>query len=1103
MSRRTLFVALSLCLFTCVAFAQVGQFLEAPQFTAGTNPQGVAVGDFNNDGNPDFVVANEGSNNVSVLLGNGDGTFQAAKNYATGSTPQSIVVGDFNGDGKLDIAVTNSGSNTISVLLGNGNGTFAAAVNYATGVQPQGIAAGAFTSSGNLDLVVTNAHDGTMGVFINNGNGTFKSQVTYNTGFNPYSVAVGDLNGDGILDIAVANANNNDVISVFLGNGSGGVGNGTFGNQLQYPTGNTPVSIAVGDVNNDGKPDIVVADEGGNTVSVMLNSGSGSFPTHVEYNTAAFPTGVLLGQFLNNNGNLDIAVTAGNGNTVSILLNNGDGTFQTQTNFGAGDIPSGIAAADFNNSGTLDLVVADSGSNAASVLFGNGDGTFQTRIDYPAGQNPYAVATGDFNGDGKPDLAVVNSNCANGCSPSTVSILLGNGDGTFEAPTQFTTGTNTDPFAVATADLRGIGKLDLVTADYGSAQVSIMLGNGDGTFAAPVFYAVGSQPASVAIGDFNGDGKPDLAVTNFLSNNVSILLSNGDGTFKPAVNYTTGLGPTAVAIADFNGDKNLDLVVVNETSNNENENSVSILLGNGDGTFKAGVPYLIGTGGNPLSVATGDFNGDGFIDLAVADYLTQKVSVLLGNGDGTFQAVKFYATGANPSSVVSGDFNGDGKIDLALTSVPLNPSPGNLVSLLLGNGDGTFQSPKLFGTGSQAYSAVVGDFDQGGALDLAVANGMSNSVSVLLNTQGTLIGLTSSGSPSFYGQSVTFNATVAASVKSLVAPTGTVTFMNGSTVLGSGTLTDGAVSVTTSVLPTGTDTVSATYSGDSNFQAHTVSIIQTVQAPSGTTTALSSNSNSGAPTLTLTATVTSTAGTPAGTVNFMDGSSQLGSAPLNGSAIATYTTSALTDGMHSITAVYMGDTTFAGSTSNAQNISADFSLSASPLTPSSVAPGSSTTSTVTVTPMNGFNAAGVTFTCSVSPTVSPAASCSVGAITVANGAGSATLTVTTTGPTAALVPASGSRLSGMMLAFGLMIPALLLGARARGAEQARKMLACVAILLVLGGCLFQAACGGSNGNSGNKTGNSGTPAGSYSVSVTGTANGTSHPLGTALTFSVQ
>ena len=718
-----------------------------------------------------------------------------------------------------------------------------------------------------------------------------------------------------------------------------------------------------------------------------------------------------------------------------------------------------------------------------------------------------------------------------------------------------------------------------------------MLGNGDGTFQTHVDYAVGSEPTSVVIADFNGDGKLDLAVSNFHSNTVSILLGNGNGTFKAAVGYSTGNGPISVGVGDFNGDHKLDLVVVNETDNN-----VSVFLANGDGTFQPQVAYPTGVGGNPLSVTVGDFNGDHNLDLAVADFHTQQVSVLLGNGDGTFQAVHAYATGANPSAVVIGDFNGDGKLDLALSSVPLGSAPGNLVSLLLGNGDGTFAAPAIFGTGSQAYSLVVGDFNGSGTPDLAVANGVSNTVSVLLNTQGTKIAVLSSSNPSVYGQQVTFTTTVAASVSQSSAPTGTVTLKSGNKILGSGVLVAGSFSASTTSLPTGASTIYSVYSGDAHFQAHTVTVPQTVQA-AGTSTALSSSANSsgegqpvtfmatvspsatGAPTgtvtffdgttllgssalngngvggftistlglgthnitasyggdtnfnsstspvlsqlvqvaqkgssttllspssnsgeLVLTATVTpGTPGAPTGTVNFMDGTTQLGSAALNVSGVASFSTWTLTAGSHHLTASYSGDANFNPSTSSTVAITADFSIANSALTPSTVTPGQSATTSITITPSDGFNSSGVTFTCSISPASSDAPACSVGSISVANGVGTATETVKTFGATSAVAQSISKTLSGRLLAFGLLIPAILLGTSGLGVQQRRKLRSFGAVVVILGGCFVQAACGGGTGTTSNGGGPTGTPAGAYTVTITGTSNGMQHSTSVTLT----
>jgi len=339
---------------------------------------------------------------------------------------------------------------------------------------------------------------------------------------------------------------------------------------------------------------------------------------------------------------------------------------------------------------------------------------------FGAGTDPDSVAVGDFNGDGKLDLAVANEGSNN------VRIFLGNGDGTFQAAVDYGAGSNPD--SVVVGDFRGAGKLDLVVANDGSNNVSILLGNGDGTFQAAVNYGVGSAPASVAVGDFNGDGKLDLAVANELGNNVSILLGNGDGTFQAAVSYGAGMTLFAVAAGDFNGDGKLDLAVADAVSD-----YVSVLLGNGDGTFKTAAQYVAGL--EPFSVAVADFNGDGKLDLAVSNYEGASVSILLGNGNGTFKAAVNYGTGTTPGSVAVGDFNGDGKLDLVVGGA--DSDNVNVVSVLLGNGDGTFQAAVNYGAGAGQTSVAVGDFNGDGRLDLAFP------ASLLLQTPLALLSSTS------------------------------------------------------------------------------------------------------------------------------------------------------------------------------------------------------------------------------------------------------------------------------------------------------------------------------------------------------------------------
>jgi hypothetical protein len=350
-------------------------------------------------------------------------------------------------------------------------------------------------------------------------------------------------------------------------------------------------------------------------------------------------------------------------------------SFAAAVNYVVGTNPMSVTVADFNGDGKPDLAVANWGDNTVSVLLGKGDGTFQEAVNCAAGTGPLWVTVGDFNGDGKPDLAVANI--------AGVSVLLGNGDGTFQPAANYPAGIG--PRSITVGDFDGDGKLDLAVTNGTPAMyenVSVLLGNGDGTFQPPAIYTADHDATSVTVGDFNGDGYLDLAVTNQVSHDVSVLLGYGDGTFQPPANNYAGFYPYSVTVGDLNGDGKLDLAVTDQYYGN-----VDVLLGKGDGTFQDAVNYAAGT--SPFSVAVGDFNGDGKPDLAVTN--DAGVSVLLGKGDGTFQAAVNYVVGTNPMSVTVADFNGDGKPDLAVASgagvsVLLNTTQTPITELLIPSG---------------------------------------------------------------------------------------------------------------------------------------------------------------------------------------------------------------------------------------------------------------------------------------------------------------------------------------------------------------------------------------------------------------------------------
>jgi hypothetical protein len=384
--------------------------------------------------------------------------------------------------------------------------------------------------------------------------------------------------------------------------------------------------------------------------------------------------------------------------------------------------------------GTLGLNLVDDGTIrdlAGNPLQSNSTtaGSFKPAMVFGPGPQPKAIVVADMNGDGIPDL--IESNPLG----ETIGVMLGNGDGTFKAPVTISTGTNS-PYALAVADMNGDGNLDVIVANPHQNSIGILLGNGDGTLKAETTFAVGNFPISVATADFNGDGKLDVVAVNSQSSpgSVSVLLGNGDGTLQAQRTSAVGTSPRSVSISDLNGDGTPDLVVANYGA------GISVLLGNGNGTFLPQHTFSAGSG--PYSVTTADVNGDGIPDVITANTTYGQLQVLLGNGDGSFRSPIVIGTNGFPKSVIVTDVNGDGLPDLVVAN-PDAIAGGGDVGVLLGNGNGTFKTEQPNNNYSYPSVVAAADLNGDGRPDIVSNGGRNTTATVLLgNGVGNLTGQT-------------------------------------------------------------------------------------------------------------------------------------------------------------------------------------------------------------------------------------------------------------------------------------------------------------------------------------------------------------------------
>jgi Bacterial Ig-like domain (group 3)/FG-GAP-like repeat len=1076
------------------------------QFPAGCvdSTEGITSGPFVNMGtgkNGNVLGASFGEGSAVLTAGmKPDGTVTTPVSNTTAQPPFSIVSGDLNKDGNQDIVSINTDGLTGSatVFLGNADGSYQPGATIALPTEEVDFAVlDDIDGDGNLDLIV-NTGNNALSVFLGKGDGTFKPiQTVAPAGASIFftdTFISADVNGDHKKDIVTSEG------QVFLGAGDG----------LTFTLVPTPAfprivtasneyapGIVAADFNKDGKMDLVTDD--GQTIRAYRGAGDGTFTAGPAYSTIG-NRGLIVATDIDGDGNLDLVSGFGSHglyggddflpNITYALMGNGDGTFQ-----GAPELPikyTGTNLLDLNNDGRPDMVGLITGptQNTLTTFLTGSNG-----IPNGVGVDSYALGAFNTNSSTIPGLLYLTA------SPQvqTFNLALGVGDGSFQAPTAFPVPTlvptgndiNESLTGLRTGDFNHDGKLDIAYSFSDQASdtqifyegFAVQLGNGDGTFQAPKITltfqsATAPQvfPSNMlsGIADVNNDNFPDvfMIVPNGISNGelgeqVQLFVGNGDGTFKapntlaltPNIRPSTpdGLFGSPFAFADLNGDGNVDLVASGSSADGTTP-QLAIALGNGDGTFKPPTILVFQGFGFPSGPALANFTGGGKLDLYV-DGAGEGggLGIFPGNGDGTFQTIS----------------NGDGTV-----------SPPQQIVLSVGGG------------------AVSVDLNKDGVPDLIAGN------VVLLNESGaiqpgpaaTTTAVTSSLNPSTSGTSVTFTGMVTSTTAGTI--TGSVTFFDGATSLGTGTLAAGAATLTTSLLTSGSHSITAQYGGDTNFATSTSPVLtQTVnagtKASTATMAASSLNPSTTGTAVTFTATVSSTtAGTITGMVTFLDGATSLGTGTLAG-GVATFATSTLAAGSHSITAQYGGDVNYAGSTSavvtQTVNAGGDFSVSASP-TALAIVAGQSGTVALTVTPQNGSTQT-VTFSCGNLPGASACAFVPTSITLDGTHPAMTQVTISTTARKSAAMPAGAARppapgnllrITSVCLAgiFGLLL--------VRRRDTSRRVVLAMLVLTIPVALLVSCS------NAPRPSGGGGTPAGMSQVTITAAAGSDMHPATVSL-----
>jgi hypothetical protein len=712
------------------------------------------------DGNLDLITAEQSTNLTRVYFGNGDGTFGNNLRTSISGIPTALAIGDFDGDQVPDLAVADVSGNVV-LLHGNvdpdtqkGDGSFSQLEPAVpVGAAPVALAAVDVNHDEKLDLIVVNSSEsiGNVTVLLGDGQGGFTGHCSVSTNiecstqggcpssetctlgrsfnFPPggpnVGIGVGDF-GNGNADLAITNGVTN---SVFIFQGDG---NGDFSNSQEInenPNGRQPIAIAVGDLNRDGRPDVVVANQATDNIGVLLGQADGTFRLHGLFQsgtTNSSPNGVALFD-AKGEGKLDVAVSNYYSSDVSVLLGDGTGNFGMPRAFVTDQEPLAVAAGDLNGDQIPDLVALNRDNSYADavVLLGQGDGAFIGVENVIVDPAPDAVIAGDIDNDGLADLIV-------GYPTGTLLVRRAQASGGFAAPVTLQAAGNA--VAVGSGDFNADSRLDIVALNASTSNVSMFLGQKNGFLNKGNYQVAGG--VALTVGDWNRDGRVDLAVASQgegSSGAINILLSEADGSLQDPTSIPLGVNPLAIDWGDFNKDGKLDLAVVS------NPSKVTIALGKGDGNFETPTDVSASIGGNDAKTLTvADFDGDGFDDIAVLlAPPDNKVVVLYGSGGTSFTAGLPFPPfgGNNVSDLAARDINGDLLPDLVVSV----GASANAVYAFVSNGASRgFDSVATVPVNRYPTGITGADFDGDGRYDVATAaSNIAGTVSVLTNIGAT------------------------------------------------------------------------------------------------------------------------------------------------------------------------------------------------------------------------------------------------------------------------------------------------------------------------------------------------------------------------------